>query len=84
MFGCLVFFTHGNMTVGVAGDDLIVRLGAASAAAALERPGVRTFDMTRRPMKNWVLVEGSALDDPDLDAWLAEADAFVASLPPKN
>ena len=84
MFGSLVFFTHGNMTIGVSGDDLIVRLGAEAASAALERPGVRTFDLTRRPMRNWVLVEGSTLDDPELDAWLASATAFVSTLPAKE
>jgi TfoX/Sxy family transcriptional regulator of competence genes len=31
MFGGLAFLTHGNMTVGVHGDDLIARVDPAGA-----------------------------------------------------
>jgi len=34
-------------------------------------------------MRGWVMVAGEFLDDDDLDAWLGEARAFVATLPPK-
>jgi hypothetical protein len=84
MFGCLIFLTRGNMTIGVAGDDLVVRLGAAAAESALRRPGVTTFDLTRRPMRNWVRVEAAAVSDDALAAWLAEASAFVSALPAKE
>jgi hypothetical protein len=83
MFGGLVFFTEGNMTVGVFHDDLIARIGPGAAGAALARPGVRVFDITGRPMRNWVVVDGDRLDDADLDAWIDQAAGFVATLPPK-
>ena len=83
MFGGLAFLTCGNMTVGVHQDDLIVRIDPGAAEAALGRAGVRPFDITGRPMRGWVLVGGEHLDDEDLDRWLAEAGAFVATLPPK-
>ncbi|MER7273214.1 TfoX/Sxy family protein [Dactylosporangium sp. NPDC000244] len=83
MFGGLAFLTGGNMTVGVYRDDLLVRLSPEDADAALDRPGVRPFDMTGRPMRGWVLVAGEHLDDADLDRWVATASAFVATLPPK-
>jgi TfoX/Sxy family transcriptional regulator of competence genes len=83
MFGGLAFLTHGNMTVGVHGDDLIVRLRPDATEPALTRPGVRPFDITGRPMRGWVLVAGDHLDDADLDRWIADAAAFVATLPPK-
>ncbi|MDT5040545.1 MAG: hypothetical protein QOE51_1530 [Actinoplanes sp.] len=83
MFGGLAFLTHGNMTVGVHGDDLIVRLRPDATEAVLTRPGVRPFDITGRPMRGWVIVAGDRLDDTDLDRWIAEAAAFVATLPPK-
>jgi len=83
MFGGLAFLTHGNMTVGVHGDELIVRLAREAVEAALARPGTRPFESRGRRMPNWVLVAGDHLDDPDLDGWLAEAAAFVATLPPK-
>jgi TfoX/Sxy family transcriptional regulator of competence genes len=83
MFGGLAFLEAGNMTVGVIGDDLMVRVGPDNTAAALARDGAREFDMTGRPMKGWVVVAGEALDDEPLTQWIAEARAFVATLPPK-
>jgi TfoX/Sxy family transcriptional regulator of competence genes len=83
MFGGLAFLTYGNMTVGVRGDDLMVRIAPADTEAALAEPGVRRFDITGRPMRGWILVAGEALDDPALDAWIGRAATFVASLPPK-
>jgi TfoX/Sxy family transcriptional regulator of competence genes len=83
MFGGLAFLTYGNMTVGVQGDDLIVRLDPQDMDAALERPGTRVFDITGRPMRGWLLVAGDALDDDDLDRWIEQARGFVATLPPK-
>ena len=71
------------MTVGVHRDDLIARINPGATEAALERPGVRPFDITGRPMRGWVLVAGEHLDDDNLDRWLAETCAFVATLPPK-
>jgi TfoX/Sxy family transcriptional regulator of competence genes len=83
MFGGVAFLIEGTMTVGVIGDDLLVRVGPAATAAALARPGTRPFDMTGRPMNGWVLVAGETLDDDVLADWIAEARAFVATLPPK-
>jgi len=51
MFGGLAFLVHGNMACGVRGDDLIVRVAADTAEAALAEPGTRPFDLTGRPMR---------------------------------
>jgi TfoX/Sxy family transcriptional regulator of competence genes len=83
MFGGLAFLTYGNMTVGVHADELIVRFDPARADAMLARPGVRPFEVGGRTMRNWLLVDGEHLDDDQLDAWLAEASAYAATLPPK-
>jgi TfoX N-terminal domain len=83
MFGGLAFLTNGNMTVGVHGDDLIVRISPDDNDIALTRPGVRPFDITPRPMRGWIMVAGEVLDDDVLAGWLAQATAFVATLPPK-
>jgi TfoX/Sxy family transcriptional regulator of competence genes len=84
MFGGLAFLTDGLLTVCVMGDDLLVRVGKENAADALSRPGTRVFDMTGRPMKGWVAVDGAVLDDDVLSGWIDEASAFVATLPPKD
>lgn len=83
MFGGLAFLTHGNMTVGVHRDDLIVRIASDETADALTEPGARPFDITGRPMRGWILVAGDALDDDVLDGWIQRARTFVATLPPK-
>jgi TfoX/Sxy family transcriptional regulator of competence genes len=84
MFGGLAFLVQGNMACGVRGDDLIVRLAAEAADAALAEPGVRPFDLTGRPMKGWLLVapDGHAQDD-DLRRWVDRGVAYASWLPPK-
>nr|WP_252981284.1 TfoX/Sxy family protein [Streptomyces chartreusis] len=84
MFGGIAFLVHGNMAVGVSGDDLMVRVGPDGTDAALARPGTRIFDMTGRPMKGWILVAGDALTEDDvLGSWIEEGRTFAAGLPPK-
>ena len=84
MFGGVAFLYRGNMAAGVTGDDLMVRVGPDASDAALARPGTRVFDMTGRPMRGWVVVDGAAVAEDDaLGAWLAEGRAFAAGLPPK-
>jgi hypothetical protein len=84
MFGGLAFLVHGNMACGVRGEDLIVRVAADTAAAALAEPGTRPFDLTGRPMKGRLLVaaDGHATDD-DLRRWVDRGVAYADSLPPK-
>ena len=84
MFGGLAFLLNGNMACGVRGDDLMVRVAADAADAALREPGARLFDMTGRPMKGWLLVapDGHAEDD-DLRRWVDRGLAHAGSLPPK-
>jgi hypothetical protein len=50
MFGGVAFFVGGNMACGVYGRELIVRLDAVAAEAALAEPGTRVFDVTGRSM----------------------------------
>ncbi len=84
MFGGLAFLEHGNMLVGVIGDELIARVGEDATDQAVSRPGARLFDFSGRPMRGWITVSGSALDeDETLASWIADARSFVATLPPK-
>ena len=84
MFGGIAFMLNGNMAVGVSGDELVVRVGKDAHDEALALPGARTFDMSGRPMRGWILVapEGIA-SDTDLDAWINRGVAWAESLPPK-
>ncbi|MEU8233536.1 TfoX/Sxy family protein [Actinoplanes sp. NPDC048967] len=82
MFGSLAFLTEGRLTVGVTGDDLMVRVGPAAADEALTRPGTRLMEMGGRRMRGWVRVDGAELDDDVLEEWLIRARDFVSTLPP--
>ena len=84
MFGCICFFLNGNALVGVWKDRLIARLGPDEGEAALREPHVRAFDITRRPMRNWVAVEPEGVvDDNPLQDWIQRAEEFVGTLPAK-
>lgn len=85
MFGGTCFLIGGNMLIGTMKDGLIVRVGKAAHAAALTRPGARTFDMTGRPMEGFVAVDGKSVSsDAALQGWIDLALAFVRALPPKD
>lgn len=84
MFGGIAFMIHGNMSVGVAGDELMVRVGKESDGAAMARPHVRPFDLSGRPMAGWVLVAAEGLSaDEDLASWIDTGVQYAESLPPK-
>jgi hypothetical protein len=85
MFGGLAFMAGDHMAVGIAGDELMVRLGRDGATAALRRPHVRRMDMTGTPMRSIVMVSPDGLAGGDaLQGWVDEALAFVRALPPKR
>jgi len=84
MFGGIVFLLNGNMLVGVWKESLIVRLGQDQGDEALLEPHVKEFDITGRPMKNWVLVEPEGIESGDqLKRWIERALKFVRKLPAK-
>lgn len=82
MFGGLAFFVDGNLCVGVIRQNLVVRVGPERSPAALERPGVRPFDLTGRPMSGWLLVAPIGYSATGaLAGWVEEALEYVQSLP---
>ncbi len=84
MFGCICFLLDGNALVGVWKDRLIARIGPDEGQAALREPHVRAFDITGRPMRNWVAVEPEGVEDDDpLTDWIRRAEKFVGTLPRK-
>lgn len=84
MFGCICFLLNGNALAGVWKDRLIARLGPAHGEEALLEPHVRVFDITGKPMRNWVAVEPEGVEDDDqLAGWIGRATKFVKTLPKK-
>lgn len=83
-FGGLSFLVHGNMSVGVIDDELVVRVGPEGFDDALAKGHARPFDFSGRPMKGWVYVDPEGLaSDAQLADWVNRGLAFARSLPPK-
>jgi TfoX/Sxy family transcriptional regulator of competence genes len=84
MFGGIAFMVHGNMAVGVSGNELMVRVGKGAHDETVALPGARMFDMSARPMRGWVLVSGEGMStDSDLDDWIQRGVECAESLPAK-
>ena len=84
LFGCACFLLGGNVLVGVWKHSLLARVGPDGYEDALLEPHVREFDITGRPMRNWVLVGPEGVqDDEQLSAWIQRAVKFVGALPAK-
>lgn len=84
MFGGIAFLVSGNMAVGVSGDGLMVRVGKEAHDELTALPGARTFDLSSRPMRGWIVVgpEGIATD-AQLEEWIQRGVDFAETLPPK-
>ena len=81
MFGGLAFLLGGHMVVGVAKDDLMVRVGAEAHDAALRRPHARPMDFTGRPMKGYVFVGADGCRSAKaIRPWVERGAEFVATL----
>jgi len=84
MFGGVGFLLNGNLACGVNKNDLIVRVDPEKNTTLLEKPHVRPFDMTGRPMKGWLVVEAEGVKtDKQLGGWLKEGLEFASTLPEK-
>jgi TfoX/Sxy family transcriptional regulator of competence genes len=84
MFGGVCYMLHGNMAVGVTGDELMLRLGEAGVNAALTEPHTRPMDFTGRVLKNMVYVAPAGCStDKQLAKWIERALEFAGSLPRK-
>lgn len=84
MFGGVACMVRGNLTVGIIGDDLMVRVGKENHAANLTKPGARLMDFTGRPMKGFLVIDAEAIaEDEDLGDWIDTALEFNSTLPAK-
>ena len=85
MFGYPVAFTKTQMFASLFQDKMIVRLSDADREA-LGRDGARPFEpMPGRPMREYVVVPEAVRESPStLRSWLAKAQAYAGSLPPKK
>ncbi|MEP2771328.1 MAG: TfoX/Sxy family protein [Fulvivirga sp.] len=81
MMGGLTFMVNTKMCVGIVKNDLMARIGPDAYDSALEKPGVRPMDFTKKPMKGYVFIAPEAIDlDSQLDEWIAVALNFNRTL----
>ena len=81
MFGRRMFLVAGNLAVGVAGDELMVRVGVKARHATLSEPHSGECNLSKRPMYDWVLVGAGGLQTEDeLDGWVRRGVVFARSL----
>ena len=84
MFGGLCFLVHGNMSYGIVGSELMVRVGQATYLETLALPHAREMDFTGRSMRGMVFVaEGGISEDDELRGWLQRGIDYAGSLPAK-
>jgi hypothetical protein len=85
MFGGIAFMVGGHIACGVIKENLMLLLGEEAADQALDRPHTRVMDFTGRPSKGAVYVEpAGTTNDAELRAWIGQALAHLATLPPKS
>lgn len=85
MFGGVGFLLHGNMACGVHKDSMIVRVAPEKHKQLLARPHTRSFDMTGRPMKGWLVIDPDGCrSEAQLADWVNEGVEYALSLPPKK
>jgi TfoX/Sxy family transcriptional regulator of competence genes len=85
MFGYPAAFTNTQMFASLFQDQMILRLTEADRAA-LAAKGGRPFEpMPGRSMREYMTVpDGVRESPPALREWLAKAQAYASSLPPKK
>jgi hypothetical protein len=84
MFGGLAFLLNGNLLVGILGETLMARVGAANYNNALCQAHVRVMDFSGKPMRGYVFVDPEGLEsDQEMSLWLQLCTDFVSTLPPK-
>lgn len=85
MFGGVAFMIGGNMSCGVVGDELMVRVGPDAYEEALREPHAREMDFTGTPLRGMVYVGTKGIaEDEDLASWIERGAAFASSLPKKK
>lgn len=85
MFGFPAAFVNGNMFTGLHEERMILRLSETDRAS-LAAKGAKAFEpMAGRPMKEYLVVPGSVLEDSaSLVDWTARAFSYASGLPPKE
>jgi hypothetical protein len=81
MFGRRMFMVAGKLAVGIAGDELMVRVGYEPRRELLKKPHTRACVMSGRHMEDWILVGPEAVaSEGRLDVWVQRGMTFARAL----
>jgi TfoX/Sxy family transcriptional regulator of competence genes len=85
MFGGVGYLLDGNMVFGIHRQSLVLRTSPERAAELLKKGTAAVFDITGRPMKGWLLISPTNLqNEKHLSELLEISLEFVKTLPPKQ
>jgi TfoX/Sxy family transcriptional regulator of competence genes len=84
MMGGVCFLLREHMLAGTAKPGFLFRVGAAQQARALTRRGATAMRFANRTSKGFVWVDPDQCDARTLRSWIALAERYVSSLPPKK
>ena len=85
MFGGSCWTIGGNMAVGIAKDELMVRMAPEDGDAALVRKHTRPMDFTGKPMRGFLFIAPEGLRTAKmLQEWVDRGVTYASSLPPKK
>jgi len=74
MFGGIAYMVDEKMCVGIAKENLMLRVDPEIYEDLLQKDGCRPMDFTKRPMKGFVYVDPTAVDmEEDLANWIQYA-----------
>ncbi|HET7152438.1 MAG TPA: TfoX/Sxy family protein [Candidatus Kapabacteria bacterium] len=77
MMGGLTFMYNGKMCVGVIRNELMCRIDPDFHNEAIKKPGCRTMDFTKRPMRGYVMIDDEGMGSKkDFDYWIGLALEF--------
>ena len=77
MMGGLTFMVDNKMCLGVIKDEMMCRIDPGFHEAAIEQPGCRTMDFTKRPMKGYVMIDDSGMrTKKEFEYWIMLSLAF--------
>lgn len=84
MFGGVCFLLQEHMLCGTGKPGFMFRVGKAQDHTALARPGAVPMEFNGRRFEGFVWVDPDTCDTRALKGWLALAERYVGTLPPKT
>lgn len=85
MMGGLTFMVNGKMCVGILKNALMCRIDPQLHDAAIQKPGCRTMDFTKRPMSGFIMVEEEGMKTKkQFDYWISLALEFNSKAKSKS